>query len=89
MTCPGRVAVLQHALVGIQFNGMSWSRRSFTTCNGRDTVIRLTLIGIQFYKNIYLKVKYLMYIKIRVQWTFKIYIWQKQKYHTHTNEINI
>ena len=68
MTCPGRFTVLQHALVGTQFYDMPWSRRRFTTCNGRDTVIRLFI----FLKYLF-KVKYLMYIKMRVQWTLKIY----------------
>ena len=77
--------VLQYTMIGTQFYDMTWLRRSFTTCNGLDTVIRLTLVGIQLYNNIL----YPMNIKIRVQWTLKIYTCQKHKYNINNNEINI
>ena len=48
-TCPGRDAVIRHALVGTQLFNMSWSGRSFTTCPDRDAVIRHALVGTQLY----------------------------------------
>ena len=56
MTCPGRDAVLRHALVGtqffrcmvaMQFYHMPWSGCSFTTYLGRDTAIRHTCVMLQ------------------------------------------
>ena len=45
MTYLGRVTVIQHALVGMQFYDMPWSGCSFTTCPGADAAIRNSLIG--------------------------------------------
>ena len=62
MTYLGRVTVIQHALVGMQFYDMPWSGCSFitcpgadaaghsySTCPGQDVVLRHVLVRTQYY----------------------------------------